>query len=110
VRVTRRFASLLRRSVLEDLRLLVTELITNALRHGGLGPGDKVLLRARIEDDAVRVEVHDPGNDGLVRPRTPGTRGGGYGLFLVDQLSRQWGVERDGGTLVWFELSAWSAR
>jgi anti-sigma regulatory factor (Ser/Thr protein kinase) len=102
--VTERFAALLGARMLEDVRLLVTELITNALRHGSLVPGDRVSVKASVDDDVVRIEVRDPGRDGDVAPRDPGPRGGGYGLFLVDQLAKRWGVDRRDGTVVWCEL------
>ena len=105
VEVTERLADRLGGPLLEDVRLLVTELITNALRHGRLTPGDRVSVRASIDDDVVRIEVRDPGNDGDVAQRAPGPRGGGYGLYLVEQLARRWGVDRRDGTVVWCELS-----
>ena len=104
--VTARLASRVDPRPLEDVRLLVTELITNALRHGSLRAGDRVSLRAAVDGDVVRIEVRDPGRDGDVAPRKPGLTGGGYGLQLVKLLARRWGVERDGGTLVWCEVPA----
>jgi anti-sigma regulatory factor (Ser/Thr protein kinase) len=105
VEVTQRLAARLGTRVLEDVRLLVTELITNALRHGSLMPGDRVSVKASIDDGVVRIEVRDPGNDGDVAPRAPGPRGGGYGRYLVEQLARRWGVDRRDGTTVWCELA-----
>ena len=105
VDVTERLAARLAARVLEDVRLLVTELITNAVRHGELTSGDRVSVKARVDDGVVRIEVRDPGNNGDVAPRQPGPRGGGYGLFLVEQLARRWGVDRRDGTVVWCELS-----
>ena len=98
--------------MLEDVRLLVTELITNALRHGELSPGDRVSVKASVDEGAVRIEVSDPGRDGEVAAREPGPRGGGYGLFLVDQLAQRWGVDHSHGTTVWCELvpGDWLAR
>jgi anti-sigma regulatory factor (Ser/Thr protein kinase) len=98
--VTERLAALLGQQVLEDLRLLVTELITNALRHGGLSAGDHVSVKASVDRGVVRLEVTDPGRNGDVLPRDPGPRGGGYGLFLVERLARRWGVDRREGTIV----------
>ena len=103
--VTERLAARLGQGVLDDVRLLVTELITNALRHGKLTPGDRVSLKASIDDGVVRIEVSDPGNDGEVAPREPGPKGGGYGLFLVERLAKRWGVDRRNGTTVWCELA-----
>ena len=110
-KVTERFGSRLAARVLEDVRLLVTELVTNALRHGSLRKGDRVSLKASLADDMLRIEVRDPGRDGEVAPRAPGARsGGGYGLYLVDKLAKRWGVDRQDGTLVWCELPSGVAR
>jgi anti-sigma regulatory factor (Ser/Thr protein kinase) len=103
--VTERLAERLGTRLLEDVRLLVTELITNALRHGSLAPGDRVSVKASVDEGVVRIEVRDPGRDGEVAPRQPGPRGGGYGLYLVERLAKRWGVDRRDGTMVWCELS-----
>jgi anti-sigma regulatory factor (Ser/Thr protein kinase) len=103
--VTERLAARLGKRALEDVRLLVTELITNALRHGALKSGDHVSVRASVNGSVVRIEVTDPGTTGEVAPRDPGPRGGGYGLYLVEQLAKRWGVERREGTTVWCELA-----
>ena len=108
--VTRRLAQRVTNGALEDVRLLLTELITNALRHSGMTSDDQIGVRAELSDGTVRIEVHDPGRDGPVEVRKPGPRGGGYGLFLVDRLTSEWGVERLNGTTVWAELSAGPAR
>ncbi|MEO8687217.1 MAG: ATP-binding protein [Solirubrobacteraceae bacterium] len=108
--VTRRLAQRITSGALEDVRLLLTELITNSLRHGGMTPDDKIGVRAELSGGTVRIEVHDPGRDGPPEVREPGPRGGGYGLFLVDRLTNQWGVDRQDGTTVWAELSAGPAR
>ena len=85
--VTRRLAERITSGALEDVRLLLTELITNSLRHGGMKADDKIGVKAQLTDGTVRIEVHDPGRDGPVEVRKPGARGGGYGLFLVDRLT-----------------------
>ena len=108
--VTRRLSQRVTRGLLEDVRLLLTELITNALRHANMAPDDQIAIRAELSDGTVRIEVRDPGRDGPVELRPPGPRGGGYGLFLVELLTDQWGVELRDGTTVWAELSAGPAR
>jgi serine/threonine-protein kinase RsbW len=110
VAMTERLATSLGHHVLEDVRLLVTELITNALRHGSLTPGDEVSVRAVVGEETVRIEVRDPGNNGEPAPRAPGPFGGGYGLYLVERLAKRWGVDRRDGTLVWCELSPEAGR
>ncbi len=91
---------------LEDLRLLVSEVVTNAIRHGG---GDDALVRLRIleQDEHVRVEVRDPGAGFAPPDMDPDPeRAGGWGLWLVEQLAERWGISNQGGTCVWFELPA----
>jgi anti-sigma regulatory factor (Ser/Thr protein kinase) len=90
---------------LRDVRLLVSELVTNAVRHANLEAGDIILLVFEVADTAFRVEVHDPGG-GFVptAPAPDPARPSGWGLYLVAELSDRWGVDSDESTLVWFEL------
>jgi anti-sigma regulatory factor (Ser/Thr protein kinase) len=85
------------------LRLLVSELVTNAVRHVVGAPGP-VVLAVQIGTREIRVEVHDRG-DGF-EPGKPVPRGadGGFGLFLVERMASRWGVDVRDGTRVWFEL------
>jgi anti-sigma regulatory factor (Ser/Thr protein kinase) len=86
----------------QTLKLLVSELVTNAVRHGG--DGGPVELHATWNSE-IRVEVQDHG-DGFSpapRDRAPDEEGG-FGLFLVGRLADRWGVETDDGTTVWFVL------
>jgi anti-sigma regulatory factor (Ser/Thr protein kinase) len=90
----------------EDATLLVSELVTNAVKYG---PVD-CEIRLIIDQDArrARFTVHDPGIGPLPEmcPATALPRaGGGHGLRLVDAVSDRWGVER-GSTRVWFELDS----
>ena len=88
-----------------DVRLLVSELVTNAVRHANLYDGDVILLVIDLADSMLRVEVHDPGG-GFI-PSTPSpdpARPSGWGLYLVAELADRWGVDSDERTLVWFEL------
>ena len=94
------------RTVWEDLRLLVTELVTNGVRHGSeRGP---VEVAVALTDEKVRVEVSDSGRGfdppSAPMPRSDGT--GGWGLQLVDRVASTWGVQVDDGTCVWFEIAA----
>jgi anti-sigma regulatory factor (Ser/Thr protein kinase) len=90
---------------LEDARLLVSELVTNSIRHGHLATGrDHIELRADIEGDALRVEVSDPGGGFHRQPRRAASEGSGWGLYLVGRLAERWGVSSDGPTFVWFEI------
>ena len=86
----------------ETLKLLVSEVVTNAVRHGGSrGP---VQVHATWNSE-IRVAVQDRGEGFSPAPRVGGPdEAGGFGLFLVGQLADRWGVESDGGTTVWFVL------
>ena len=92
------------RSVFDDIRLLVSELVTNGVRHTGQGPKGWVRLLIQWHRRGVRVEVSDPGPGfGDVPPPTM-YQESGWGLYLVEQVSNRWGVEHDGGNTVWFEV------
>ena len=93
-------------SVLNDAQLLVSELVTNSVRHSGAPEGDDVVLRVHLWRDMCRLEVEDHGRDGVIAPRPPDA-GSGMGLNLVQMLSQRWGVIRppDGPTRVWAQLS-----
>ena len=83
----------------DDAILMVSELVTNALRHG---LGD-VVVRASIEElTSVRVSVTDSGPEQpTLLPLDP-TRIGGVGLRIVDELAGSWGVAPfPGGKTVW---------
>ena len=84
-----------------DLMLLVSELVTNAVRHAR---GEVFEVRIAVDPDVLRLEVHDDGAgfEPEIAPYDDGT--GGYGLFIVDQLADRWGVERDAGGVIWLEL------
>lgn len=86
----------------ETLKLLVSEVVTNAVRHGGSdGP---VELHASWNSE-IRVAVQDQGDGFTHTPRAgEPDEPGGFGLYLVGQLADRWGVETDGGTTVWFVL------
>ncbi|MDP9341919.1 MAG: ATP-binding protein [Actinomycetota bacterium] len=91
--------------LVEDIRLLVSELVTNSVRHAGLGPEATIRLRADILPDRVRVEVTDPGPGFEPGQESPNIyQDSGWGLYLVGQVATRWGVELDEATKVWFEI------
>jgi anti-sigma regulatory factor (Ser/Thr protein kinase) len=94
--------------VLDDLILLVSEVVTNCVRHAGLGSGDAIRLQVKATPSSVRLDVVDRGK-GFDMPEVVEhdiLEPGGWGLYIVDQLADRWGVERRHGSRVWFELDA----
>jgi anti-sigma regulatory factor (Ser/Thr protein kinase) len=89
---------------LDDVLVLASELVTNAVRHGDAGEDETIVVHLAIATDLLRVEVCDHG-PGFVAPAVlrPRSQGGGNGLILVARLSSSWGVSGDDGTCVWFE-------
>ncbi len=91
----------------DDAVLLVSEVFSNSVRHGGSGTaGETVTVAVRAGDGIVRVEVTDRAGPGKPELR-PADRDaeGGRGLQLVAALAMRWGTRRRGGRMVvWFEL------
>ena len=89
-----------------DLLLLISELVTNSVRHARAPATAGISVRARVLGEMLRVEVRDGGTSGAIALRAPDLgNGGGFGLNVVDLVSQRWGVDRDGGTRVWAEMA-----
>jgi anti-sigma regulatory factor (Ser/Thr protein kinase) len=87
--------------VRDDAVLLVSEVVTNAIRHAG----SDATIAVDVSDEQLRIGVTDAG-PGWPEEQVLGTGPGGFGLYLVAQLAGSWGVYRIGdGKTVWFELS-----
>ncbi len=93
----------LRPEVAINARLLVSELVANAVRH--VRREGEIGMQVAVHNDSLHVEVVDPGSGFEPRPRTPQSPlASGWGLHLVDELSDRWGVDATGPTRVWFEI------
>jgi anti-sigma regulatory factor (Ser/Thr protein kinase) len=92
--------------VLEDATLLVSELVTNAVRHAPQAGFPQVELRLKVEPERVRVVVSDPGGGfDAAPPRLPtASESSGWGLYLVDRIADRWGVITKDRNEVWFEI------
>jgi anti-sigma regulatory factor (Ser/Thr protein kinase) len=91
--------------VLDDAQLLVSELVTNSVRHARLAAGATVRVSVEICDGFVRLEVEDPGDVAVGAVAPDREHGGGFGLFLVEALAQRWGSKHEGSTCVWAELA-----
>jgi anti-sigma regulatory factor (Ser/Thr protein kinase) len=87
-----------------DLELVVTEVVTNAVRHGA--PSGAIWLAATPKPEFLCVQVTDEGPGLVPNPGAMASdENGGFGLFIVEQLTRRWGMTRENRrTRVWFEF------
>ena len=90
----------------ETAVLLVSELVTNAVRHARTG-GSMLVLRLESAGSWLRIEVHDA-DPRVPEPRTPDKLdGSGFGFVLIEALASKWGVRKATiGKAVWAELYA----
>jgi anti-sigma regulatory factor (Ser/Thr protein kinase) len=103
-RMVDEFEDVLGQPTTDQARLLISEVVSNAVRHGD---GERVRIRLdAVQGAELRCEVMDEGHGFVPKARDkPPTVEGGWGLHLVESLSRRWGVRED-STQVWFELAA----
>jgi anti-sigma regulatory factor (Ser/Thr protein kinase) len=89
-----------------DTALLVSELVTNSVRHGGAGDLDTIRLFVTLYPSTIRVEVSDPraGFDPPPASLDP-DREAGRGLGIVDAVASRWGVRAAWPGRVWFEVA-----
>ena len=90
---------------MEDSRLMVTELVSNAIRHAVPEPDGSITLEIQREPGVVRVVVRDGGaHMDLDEPAFHTQSDGHYGLFVVDSMADRWGFSIDGDKGIWFEV------
>jgi anti-sigma regulatory factor (Ser/Thr protein kinase) len=88
----------------DSVRLLVSELVANAVKHAGAGPDALLEIALTATPGRIRAEVSDrgPGFEHAWSGQEP--LEGGFGLTLLDELADRWGVRIDRGAHVWFEI------
>lgn len=84
--------------------LLVSELVSNAIRHAPPEPDGRIVLKLDVDNGTARAAVIDGGRrfdfeQATFDPMTPH-----FGLMLVDQLANRWGLSLEGRKAVWFEI------
>ena len=91
--------------LLRDAQLLVSEVVTNSVRHSG--SEEPIRLRVWSRQSGIKVEIADGGYGFEAGPLGAGDDDddGGRGMMIVDALADRWGVSQDGRARVWFELS-----
>jgi len=94
------------RDVRDSLALLLSEMVNNAVQHGGADEDERIQVRLSWPSRRLRVEVLDPGTNRRESIERV-TLAGGWGLALVDSISDRWGLESapEGGSVAWFELA-----
>ncbi|MDA0185194.1 ATP-binding protein [Solirubrobacter phytolaccae] len=96
-----RFGAEMPESMLDDARLLVSELVANAVEHAAAE--GEVQVRADLSDGRLRVEVTDSGPGFTYVPRGDDARERGWGLHFTNLVASRWGID-ERPTVVWFEL------
>ena len=89
-------------NTLDVVELLTTELVVNSIQHAG----SKATVTAEVHRDKVRVAVSDEGPGTPVRRSPELGEESGRGLWMVDSLAYDWGIERsETDKTVWFEVA-----
>jgi anti-sigma regulatory factor (Ser/Thr protein kinase) len=92
------------------VRAVATELVGNAVRHGGLTEGEKIVLSGAIDDvhDIVHIEIEQPtpliGSMVAGPASFPNAKESGMGLRIVEGLATKWGLDPGPPGVVWFEV------
>lgn len=101
-----RFAPELDELTMRNARLIVSELVTNVVRHVPAGTGD-IELRVACEQGELRIEVADHGPGFTPEPQEDfHEASSGWGLHILARTASRWGVEHDGANRVWCEMPA----
>ena len=88
--------------VIDDASLLASELMSNAVKHGG----GVVDMQIEAEDGLLHVGVRDDAGGVPTVSQADATSSGGRGMWIVQSIAQDWGTDPDGaGKTVWFDLS-----
>jgi anti-sigma regulatory factor (Ser/Thr protein kinase) len=90
--------------MLDRIRLVVSELVTNAVKHSGLEKGAPIDVRIAATPRAVRLEVRDQGRGFTPDLPDADASPSGWGLHLVEKIADRWGVLANDHTIAWAEF------
>lgn len=91
-------------ATIEDVNLLVTELVSNSVKHASLNRDQEIDIDANPTERGIRVEVTNPGGAQLANRLPEKAQESGWGLMLVTKIASRWGIVTNGRTLIWFEI------
>jgi len=91
-------------NAIDDMNLLVSELVSNSVKHASLSPGEEIHVDAEPTGGAIRVAVTNPGRAELTNKVGHRAAESGWGLLILTQIASRWGVSTEGSTSVWFEI------
>jgi len=90
---------------LDNVVLIISELVTNSVRHSRSGQGGRITLHIAESDGVVHGDVIDAGADTVPRVCKNPDDEGGRGMFLVEQFAQEWGFhDTETGRVVWFKV------
>jgi two-component sensor histidine kinase len=89
---------------IDDVNLLVSELVSNSVKHASLKDDQEIQVDANPTDHGIRVEVTNPGGAQLANRLPDKAEESGWGLLLVTKIATRWGIATNGRTLIWFEI------
>ncbi len=97
-----RYRDSVERSLLDDVTLPASEVVTNAVQHSGCPQGDPLDVQATVLDGVLRLEVTDRGTGvDMLAPRSIDPPSG---LGFLEILSDRWSSQVNGSFHVWFEI------
>ncbi len=90
----------------ERASLVISEIVTNSLKHADLSETERIQLSVSVRPDLLRIGVTDPGDGFEPVALCPGDASGvgGWGLWVIDQMTDRWGVDFSHSTYVWCEF------
>ncbi|HEY5317130.1 MAG TPA: ATP-binding protein [Solirubrobacteraceae bacterium] len=94
--------------MLDDARLVASELVNNAVLHSGCAPDDIIRVAAQLDDGFLIISVHNPGVAPLTEERCQAEGNPervGFGLRVVQHLAARWGIESPDEHRVWAALA-----